>query len=236
MGVSESLNSLMIGFGEVIDIIFVLVILAILIIILKVIEKEYQLKLELKKKDRNIFYKRELNKIKETKRAPEKIIEVLNIVARGYFKEAFNSPYNLEYLELVDEFERLGKKECVIFCQLMSELAYSGDKIDEDKINNLLNLLDKIIDTNRILNDEERARLRKGKAIPFAKKQSSDIKTKENATGSTDSAEQEKTKQAQPLTPRKKDINYINWKYKLKIMILRLRGRLPEIRKTKITS
>jgi hypothetical protein len=223
MGVTESLNSLAIGIKETIDIILILGVLGLIIVILKVIEKEYEIKLELRRKDRNIFYKRELNKIKGMEKSPGKILERINIVARGFFKEAFNLPYSLEYLELADDFERLGKKGCVIFCQLVSELAYSGERIDEDKINNLIRLLDKIMEDNKILGEEEKMRLKKGKTIVVnvAKKQETpeiDITNKEIPVSAI----------------RKKDINYIGWKYKLKIMILRLRGRLPEIRKTHI--
>jgi hypothetical protein len=241
MGVSESLNSLTIGIKETIDIILILAVLGLVIVILKVIEKEYEIKLELRRKDRNLFYKKELNKIKGMERSPEKILERIHIVARGFFKEAFNFPYNLEYLELAENFERLGKKECVIFCQLVSELAYSGEKIDEDNVNNLIKLLDKIMEDNQIISEEERARLKKGKTPITTEAKGQEVTSeKSHIPNNASNAKEKETSDItekiipRPVDAKRRDINYIGWKYKLKIIILRLRGRLPEIRKTRL--
>src|SRR4030042_29583 len=169
MGVSEELNALVIGLQQMIDLVLVIGILLLIVVILRIIEKSYRIRLEIKKRERNLFYKRELKNLRETKGSPEKILDRTNIIARGFFKEAFNLPYNLEYLELLGEFRKSGKTECKDFCELISELNYSGNEISPEKIALLLSLLEKIMQNNRILSEEDKILLKKNGSLNIFK-------------------------------------------------------------------
>ncbi len=231
MGVSEELNALVIGLRDMIDLVLVVGILFLVVVILKIIEKSYKVRLELRKRDRNIFYRRELKNLGDMKGPPEKVLDRTNIIARGFFKEAFGLPYNLEYLELLEEFRKSGKKECIDFCKLISELNYSGEEISREKIARLLSLLEKIMQNNRILSEEDKILLKKRGALDRLadKVMDSAPKIKLPAVASPSSLNQ-----PEPVPIKKKDINYINWKYKLKIILLRLRGRIPELKKVRL--
>jgi len=226
MGVSEELNALVIGLQQMIDLVLIIGILLLIIVILKIIEKSYRIRLELRKRDRNIFYRRELKKLREIKDHPEKVLDSANIIARGFFKEAFELPYNLEYLELVEEFRKSGKGDCVDFCNLISELSYSGDEISQEKIDRLLFLLEKIIQNNRILSEEDKILLKKKGPLDVLKDKA--IIPRGPAPKITP------LNQPGSISVKRKDINYINWRYKLRILLLRLRGRIPEIKKVKL--
>ncbi|OGJ20823.1 hypothetical protein A3K73_01120 [Candidatus Pacearchaeota archaeon RBG_13_36_9] len=232
MGVSEELNALVIGLQQMIDLVLVIGILLLIVVILRIIEKSYRIRLEIKKRDRNLFYKRELKNLRETKGSPEKILDRTNIIARGFFKEAFNLPYNLEYLELLGEFRKSGKTECIDFCELISELNYSGNEISPEKIALLLSLLEKIMQNNRILSEEDKILLKKNGSLNIFKSLSA---IPREPVSDTSPSIQPASALVQPLPDlvKRVDINHINWKYKLRILLLRLRGRIPELRKVR---
>ena len=236
MGVSEELNALVIGLREMIDLVLIIGILFLVIVILRIIEKNYKVRLELRRKDRNIFYKRELKNLRSIQGPPEKILDRANIVARGFFKEAFDLPYNLEYLELLEEFRKSGKRDCIDFCELISELNYSGNEISPGKISLLLSLLDKIIQNNRIFSEEDKLLLKKNAPLNIFKNRLA-IRREASTNASPPSQQEPKTAplpQPNPEIVKRVDINHINWKYKLKILLLRIRGRIPELKKVKL--
>lgn len=161
MGLEEGLYALVIGLREMIDIVLVLAILFLVVIILRIVEREFQIKLVLKRKDRNLFYRKELENLSGMNMSLEKTVSRANIIARDFFREAFNLPYNLEYSELIAQFRKIGNKECITFSKLISELNYSGEKITEKQVRILINLLARIIQKNKILSDEEKVKLEK---------------------------------------------------------------------------
>lgn len=131
-------------------IISILVILALILVFLILIEKKLKQKLKLQRNSRNLFYKRKIKRLNRLKLKPQEFLDSINDIARDFFKEAFDLPYNLEYSELVSEFEKRKKEDCVAFCKLISELNYSGKKIEKNKLITLSKLLEKIIDKNKI--------------------------------------------------------------------------------------
>lgn len=124
-------------------------------VILKLVETKLETKLKTQKKDRNIFYLKKIKEIKKQKLPNEKTVEQLNGIARDFFKEAFKLNYNLEYSKIINEFKNKGKKECLIFSTTVSEILYSGKKIEKNKIDSLVNSLEKIIQQNQIISKEE---------------------------------------------------------------------------------
>jgi len=229
MGVGESLNQLVVGLRDMIDVVLIIGILILMLIILKLVEKGYKVKLELKKKDRNLFYKKELERLKSIKGNPEKVLDKVNIVARGYFKEAFDLDYHLEYLELAKEFRKKGVREGISFCTLISELNYSGEIVTEKKTGALLSLLEKVMKNNRILSEEEKELMKKKKQLEKVKLDKSGDKE-----AVKDIFKILKLKKLNVVKDKKNDINRINWRYKLKIVMLKLRGKLPEIKKKRL--
>lgn len=227
MGLAEGFNALVIGLKDMIDIILILGILILLVVILKIIEKGYRIKLELRRKDRNLFYSREIKKLMNLKDPPERILDKMNIISRSFFSEAFNFSYHLEYLELAEEFKKKGIKEGVGFCRLISELNYSGEEISKSKVKAAAVLLREIVKNNRILSEEEKLLVEKKKKLASLNaKKTSEWKEKEAKENPEESKEKILSKSLVP----KKDINHINWRYKFKIMMLRLKGKIPELR------
>lgn len=163
MGLEQEIYALTIGLRELVDIILIICILFLIILILKVIEKELALRLSLKKKDRNTFYKKELSELPEIQ-DPEKALKKINSIARGFFNEAFGMSYSLEYLELAEELRKIGNKEGISFCRIISEVNYSGERVDENKIKILIGMLSKIVEKNKIPSPEEKNRAQKKKA------------------------------------------------------------------------
>ncbi len=155
--VIEKIYDLVIGLTNTSNflIIVILISLALIALILMLVERKIRRKIKLQVNNRNLFYRTKLkNKAKLTTK-PEETLDSINKIARDFFKEAFNLPYNLEYSELIEHFRKKGKKECASFCYLMLMLSYSGEKIKSDKLNDLKKLLDGIIKENKITAGEK---------------------------------------------------------------------------------
>lgn len=140
--------------------IFAFIILFLIVLLLIFIEKKLTKKLKIQKKSRNLFYKRKIKKLSKLKSNPEEFLDAINNLARDFFKEAFDLSYSLEYSELINEFRTTEKKECITFCTLISEINYSGKKIEEHKLSILIKLLEKIIGKNKIFSEEERKEMK----------------------------------------------------------------------------
>ncbi len=160
------------GGGFILGIILVIIIfLSAIILFLHRLEKRLKEKFKLQKEDRNLFYLRKIEKLNDSlstlfsprssKERPENILHSLDTLARDFFMEAFGLPYSLEYSELVGEFEKRQKKEATDFCRLMTELIYSGEKVEKEKLIDPIELLRRIVEENKIptkekLENEER--------------------------------------------------------------------------------
>ncbi len=163
MGLEEELYAVFIGLREMIYIVLILAILVLIFFVLRMIEKKFQIKLRLQKKSRNLFYIKKVKKLSKSKIKPEEFLDSINDTARDFFKEAFELPYSLEYLELIDEFRKIEEKECISFCRLISEISYSGEKIEKEEIKALIKLLGKIVEKNKILSKEEKLKIEEEK-------------------------------------------------------------------------
>lgn len=155
MAVEKELYSVIISAREIIYILIVIVLLVVVIVGLKLFERRLKKILKIHEESRNLYYRRKISELKSMKGSPEKIFDAINETARNFFKEAFNLSLNLEYLELVEEFKKKKKLLCMSFCKMMSDLNYSGKEIDEEKIKDLLELLEQIINKNKIYSKEE---------------------------------------------------------------------------------
>jgi hypothetical protein len=136
------------GIGMIIGTIVLLA--SIIIIVLHVLEKKLEKRIISRKYDRNTYYQRKLLQLKESKENLDKKIDKLGEISRDFFKEAFNLPYSLEYFELIREFKKQGKNNCIAFSRLMIELSYTGKKIKQEDFLKVLNIFNKIIQDNHI--------------------------------------------------------------------------------------
>ena len=159
MRLEEELYAVFIGLREMIYIVIILAALVLIVFILFIVEKRLSKKLQMKQESKDYVYMNKLKELKESKKKPEESLDAINTLSRDFFKDVFQIPYSWEYSELITEFRKRGQKECISFCDLISDLNYSGEKIEESKIKTLSNLLEKIIEKNKILSEEEKKEL-----------------------------------------------------------------------------
>lgn len=127
------------------SIILVVVILVIIIAHLVSINKRLNQKIE-QEKNRFILYKKQLRELDTKSNLTRKDFEVLNKLARDFFKERFNLSYSLSYIEISKIFRKEGADERVQFCDLMAEVLYAGEKIDSKEIKTLVNIMMDIVE------------------------------------------------------------------------------------------
>jgi hypothetical protein len=125
-------NFLLISFASVL----LITAIAVLIFLNKQIKKEILIQKERLNKHKNNF--RKIIKSNEK-------IEPLSELAKEFFKEEYEFPKNLSYLELAKKFKKKNKPRQTEFCNLMSEALYSGNKMNQNQIERLMMLFDSIL-------------------------------------------------------------------------------------------
>jgi len=134
--------------GErIIVLIAVSVILAIVIVTLTIIQKKLRKKIVFKEETEtkeNILIK-EIESLKASKTSSEDTLNSINKIARNYFTETFRLRKNLEYSEMINLFKGKNRNSVMMFCQQMLKALYSGEKVEEEKLNDLINNLETII-------------------------------------------------------------------------------------------
>jgi len=140
----------------VISVAIITFILIILIIVEKKLKKEKN-----KEEDRNQLYLSEIGKIKESD--PEKFLKLIDNIARRFFKEAFKIKNFMGYSELIEPLKKKNKTKAVKFCETITPLLYSKER-DSSKIKGLVNLLIEIINTNKIIPEQEQEKPKKDKS------------------------------------------------------------------------
>jgi len=94
-------------------------------------------------------YKKGIEVLKHVSNGPKRDFETLNTYARSFFKEYLNLDYSLTYLELSEIFRKQNKKKYAEFCELMSNVNYSGGKVRPEEVRNLVDIFYKIISEYR---------------------------------------------------------------------------------------
>jgi len=167
-----------IGLKGIMYLFLAIILLTLAIILLYFLEKKINKRVEQIKNDRNVFYKKEIKKLIEIKLVKERMLEHINNLAREFFREAFDIPSSMEYSEMIEKFKNMGKREAISFCNLLSEVEYSGEPIDKNKIRALLRLLEKIIEKNKIISQEEKEEKKQATPIiPDVRKQENPIES-----------------------------------------------------------
>ncbi len=217
--VLEELYNLVVGMeGSVNALITILILLVLIAIILVIAEMKFRKKIERIIEDRNLLYQEKLKDLYVSNRSSEETLELINKLARDFFKEAFNLPLNLEYSELMDKFRTAKKKECVSFCYLMIKLSYSGERIEQEEIKILIRLLWWIIKKNKIIVEEPKTK---------------EIEQKEKETKQTRIEEGEKVKEQQIKEEKTEEPTIIKKESKLKkiFRFINEKDPIPKIEK-----
>ena len=145
-------------------------VLLIVITTLFVINKRLKRKVNIKEieEEEEDFLKIGLNELKNSGKSPEILLNSIDLFARNFFIENFKLNPSSDYAEMKRIFREKKKNKAAIFCHKILEILYAGERIKKERINDLLNDLEGII-------EEERPKL-KGKNIEEIKRPSIAIK------------------------------------------------------------
>ena len=130
---------------DILSIVLVIIILITIILYLVSVNKKLNERIE-QEKNRFILYKKKLRELDTKTVLTKKDLEILNKLARDFFKERFNLGYNFSYLELSEIFRKEGLDERVRFCDRMAGILYAGEKADPNEIKELISILLDIIE------------------------------------------------------------------------------------------
>jgi len=138
--------------AEVISPIYVLIafitISVLAAIILTIIELRLKKKVDSCKNKTENVYVSELRKIAASNKDAEKKLDLVNDLAKRFFSEFLNISPLLTYSEMAEEFKKRKEEKLKEFCELMLFAYYSGEKIDNEKINEIIRKLKAIMEKN----------------------------------------------------------------------------------------
>lgn len=130
---------------DILAIILVTVILSVIIAYLIYINKKLNEKIK-QEKNRFILYKEKLSELNSKQILSKKELDIINRLARDFFKERFNLNFNIPYTELEEIFKKQGYDERAEFCSIMAGIFYAGQKSDSESVKRLLYLLIEIVE------------------------------------------------------------------------------------------
>ena len=84
--------------------------------------------------DTSESYVNELTRIGRSDNSADKKLELVNIVIKDFLRKKYHIKKNSEYSELIDFFLVKKKPSVAAFCHEMVEELYSGDEVNESKI------------------------------------------------------------------------------------------------------
>lgn len=132
-----------------IAVILVAIILAVIIYTLLTINRKLKERIQ-KEKSRLVDYKTQIEKLKKEIN-DRKDIDLLNKIARDFFKERYGLKYSLTYLELAKKFRRQDKEKAAQFCDTMNILIYSGRTINQEDMNKAVEVFSDLINNQDII-------------------------------------------------------------------------------------
>jgi len=137
----------------VIIIIVISIALALIILITEIIfkRKERISQQDSEEREKILNYIKSIKKIKSDKKiAGKEKLNKLSIIAKNFFQQYFSFPSNLSYSELIEKFEKIKKPEYILFCREMIDEYYEEEKISEQKVEQIADLLAKTIIERKI--------------------------------------------------------------------------------------
>ena len=131
-----------------------LIIIPVILIILEIIEKKIQKKLQGEDLTIEEIY---LNKLKEIEiKDARSTLEKIKKISIDFFKKKYKIGIFTDYSSLGDYFEKRGKLREKEFCDLMNEYLYGKNPPTKIDLQNLINLLSKVIIMSKIVEDKEK--------------------------------------------------------------------------------
>lgn len=124
------------------SIVLICIIIAIILTIIEIILKR---KVNIIRNIKEPFYLRQLKKIKKSDKTLKERLDLINIVSKSFFNEAFNLNPKKDYDELIENFKAIGKNEYALFCGLMLRTYYAGGELTKSRIDYLTNMLASLI-------------------------------------------------------------------------------------------
>ncbi|MFW5846716.1 MAG: hypothetical protein ACOCUU_01015 [Nanoarchaeota archaeon] len=118
-------------------------------IIIYSIEKKLKKKIDIVKNDKNKIYIMSANNTKKQK--PEKAINQLLSLSKSFFRNKFNLKDSLTLTEISN---KIPDKEIKEFCQKLQKNKYSGEKIKEKDLEELIEKFKEIVRKNKITLEE----------------------------------------------------------------------------------
>lgn len=133
---------------KIIIILIILASLLIVILLLIITQRKLKRKLIVKEKtdEKTLNIKNEIEKLKNSERLPNSILESLDSFGKNFLRSNFKIQKKLDYHELTDYFKQRKKDKIASFCQEMLESLYSGEKISRERVSHLINLIGEIIE------------------------------------------------------------------------------------------
>ncbi len=139
------MGSVLISLNVLIPISLVVAILVVLLWILYT-KNKYLYEKFISSRKRFALYKKHIEVLKNAAEYSISDFERFNKVVKAFFKEYHDLDYHLTYLEMADYFMKKGRQNYAQFCELMSNVNYSGEKkINTAEVKRMVYLFSEII-------------------------------------------------------------------------------------------
>jgi len=125
----------------------ILVIMILFFVVWILYKKNENIDQDLKnERQKYLSYFQEIKKLKISRELPEVKFNILNRMAKDFFKQYFKLKLNLTYLQLSKDFYKKNKTDFSDFCELMSDLDYSNKKTDKSQVDKLIIFFERLIE------------------------------------------------------------------------------------------
>jgi len=115
------------------------------VIILTLIEKIIDRKIRRKNEEEENFFREKIDYLKSEENKPDQFLVDLNQIVMEVFREALGLPNDTNYEEAIRLFNERGNIRAAKFANKIQTLLYSGERIDNSKLDSLLGELISLI-------------------------------------------------------------------------------------------
>ncbi len=138
------------------------------IIALTIIERNLNKKISQKKISEEGIFSKKINLLRENKIKPDLMLSSIDVLAREFFEKRYKINKNLKYSALSVIFKKNNDFSAVKFCEKMQEALYAGEELSPDLVNNILNNLDFLINSENREKDLNNKNLKVVQSSPIA--------------------------------------------------------------------
>lgn len=131
------------------------IVVVIAIITLTIVENILDKKIRRKKEWEEKFFREKIEYLKNREGRPEQFLVAFNEIVLEVFKETLGLGRDIMYEEASALFKKRGDLRASKFAEKIQTMLYSGEKIDKEKLDSLLNELVFLISKFREANQEE---------------------------------------------------------------------------------